>query len=48
MKIGKDEKISTKILYKLAKWDVIDINKLKRKGKNNPKGHNEIKGKINA
>lgn len=48
MKIRKDEKISTKILYKLAKWDVIDINKLKRKGKNNPKGHNEIKGKINT
>ena len=48
MKIRKAEKISTKTLYKLAKWDVIDINKLKRKGKNNPKGHNEIKGKINA
>ena len=32
---GKDEKISTKTLYKLAKQGVIDINKLRRKGKNN-------------
>ena len=30
---GKDEKISTKTLYKLAKQGVIDINKLRRKGK---------------
>ena len=33
----KNEKISTKTLYKLAKQGVIDINKLRRKGKNNPK-----------
>ncbi len=45
---GKDEKISTKTLYKLAKQGVIDINKLRRKGKNNPKGHNETRGKINT
>ena len=45
---GKDEKISTKTLYKLAKQGVIDINKLRRKGKNNPKGHNEKRGKINT
>ena len=30
---GKDEKISTKTLYKLAKQGVIDINKLRRKVK---------------
>ena len=45
---GKDEKISTKTLYKLAKQGVIDINKLRRKGKNNPNGHNETRGKINT
>lgn len=45
---GKDRSISTKTLYKLAKQGVIDINKLRRKGKNNPKGHNETRGKINT
>lgn len=45
--INADEKVSTKTLYKLAKQGVIDINKLRRKGKINPKGHNETRGKIN-
>jgi IS30 family transposase len=43
-----EDRVSTKTLYKLAKQGVIDINKLRRKGKNNPKGHNETRGKINT
>lgn len=45
---NKDEKVSTKTLYKLAKQGIIDLKKLRRKGKNNPKGHNETRGKINT
>lgn len=41
-------RVSTKTLYKLAKQGVIDVNKLRRKGKNNPKDHNETRGKINT
>ena len=41
-------RVSTKTLYRLAKEGVIDVNKLRRKGKNNPKGHNETRGKINT
>lgn len=42
------EEASIKTLYKLAKQGVIDINKLRRKGKRNLRGHNETRGKINT
>ncbi|QVK17900.1 IS30 family transposase [Mycoplasmatota bacterium] len=43
-----EERCSTKTLYNMVKRDLIDKNKLRRKGKRNPKGHNETRGKINV
>ena len=45
--MGHSERVSTKTLYKLVKKGIIDAKKLCRKGKNNPKNHNETRGRIN-
>lgn len=39
--------VSTKTLHKLVKQGIIEKQKLRRKGKNNPKNHKETRGKIN-
>lgn len=39
--------VSTKTLYRLVKQGIIEKQKLRRKGKNNPKNHKESRGKIN-
>lgn len=43
-----EERCSTKTLYNMVKKGIIDKNKLRRKGKRNPKGHYETRGKINV
>ena len=42
------ERCSTKTLYNMVKRALLDKTKLRRKGKRNPKGHNETRGKINV
>lgn len=46
--MNQTERVSTKTLYKLVKQGMIDANKLHRKGKNNPKSHQETRGEINS
>lgn len=41
------EIVSTKTLYKLVKQGLIQRDKLRRKGRNNPKNHKETRGRIN-
>lgn len=41
------ETVSTKTLYKLVKQRLIQRDKLRRKGRDNPKNHKETRGRIN-
>ncbi len=45
--MNRSEIVSTKTLYKLVKQGIIEKQKLRRKGINNPKNHKETRGKIN-
>lgn len=43
----RSETVSTKTLYKLVKQGLIQKDKLRRKGRNNPKNYTETRGRIN-
>ena len=44
---NKSDRLSTRKLYNLVKEGIIDAKKLRRKGRNNPRNHQETRGKIN-
>jgi transposase, IS30 family len=45
--LDKEERCSTKTLYRMFSDKIFDVSKLRRKGKRKPNNHKETRGKIN-